>query len=104
MNDRPAAVDALMELLRPVVAELVAEELERREQSNACGWLTVEEYAAVKRTTTAAVHKRLERGRIPGAVREGKRWLIPALATICADTDNSGRAPRKRPRPGTRRS
>jgi hypothetical protein len=68
--------------LRPLIEVLVDEALDRRlgghEQSH---WLTVEEYAETMRTTPAAVHKRLERGRIPGAVHEGRRWLIPIDAT-----------------------
>jgi hypothetical protein len=69
-------------VLRPLVGELVREELDRRlgVPSRAGDWLTVEEYAASRRTTPAAVHKRLERGRIPEAIRDGKRWLIPADA------------------------
>jgi hypothetical protein len=67
-------------------------------------WQTVEEYAAAMRTTPAAVHKRLERGRIAGAVRDGRRWLIPVTepATVLA-SNNEGRAPQQRPRPGNRR-
>jgi hypothetical protein len=72
----------LRQTLRPLVSELVGEELDRRlgVLTPAIGWLTVEEYAEQRRTTPAAVHKRLERGQIPGAVRDGKRWLIPASA------------------------
>jgi hypothetical protein len=98
------AGEALLEALRPLVAELVDEELERRDAARPVEWLTVEEYAELQRTTPAAVHKRLERGQVHGAVREGRRWLIPAPAiTMRNDSDNEGRAPRERPRPGTRR-
>jgi hypothetical protein len=70
------------EALRPLVSELVREELDRRPGllTRPADWLTVEEYATSRRTTPAAVHKRLERGRIPEAIRDGKRWLIPADA------------------------
>jgi hypothetical protein len=71
--------EALVDVLRPLVDELVAEALERRgDMSSRVEWLTVEEYAELQRTTPAAVHKRLERGQVHGAVREGRRWLIPA--------------------------
>jgi hypothetical protein len=102
VSERPTA-DALLDALRPLVAELVEQELDRRlaaaEQTE---WLTVEEYAERRRTTPGAVHKRLERGQVEGAVREGKRWLIPAQAKV-APLENEGRAPRERPRPGNRR-
>jgi hypothetical protein len=85
----------MREILRPLVVDVVGEELDRR-FARRTEWLTVEEYAARKRTTPAAVHKRLERGRIVGAEREGRRWLIPvaAAAANLPDTDNEGRAPR----------
>jgi hypothetical protein len=85
----------MREVLRPLVLAVVAEELDRR-LARRTEWLTVEEYAERRRTTPAAVHKRLERGQIPEAVRDGKRWLIPSA--VPADTvptsDNEGRAPR----------
>jgi excisionase family DNA binding protein len=97
---------ALVDALRPFIAEVVREELERIGAETArTEWLTVEEFAEVMRTTPGAVLKRLERGRIAGAEREGRRWLIPAAATEAkvAVPDNKGRAPHQRPRPGTRR-
>lgn len=106
MTGRPQlelAGEALVEALRPLVAELVAAELERRDRRPRVDWLTVEEYAELRRTTPAAVHKRLERGQVPGAVREGRRWLIPVADGTLPLPDNEGRAPRERPRPGTRR-
>ena len=94
---------ALLDALRPLVAEIVEEELARRLfPEDGPAWLTIEEYAERMRTTVAAVHKRRERGRIPGAVKEGNRWLFPAAATL-PSPENEGRAPRERPRPGTRR-
>ena len=87
--------DEMRQVLRPVVVDVVAEELDRR-LVRRTEWLTVEEYAERRRTTAAAVHKRLERGQIPEAVRDGKRWLIPAAAPAdnLPDSDNEGRAPR----------
>jgi hypothetical protein len=87
--------EGMREILRPLVVDVVADELDRR-LARRIEWLTVEEYAERRRTTAAAVHKRLERGQIPEAVRDGKRWLIPAAAP--ADnlpvSENEGRAPR----------
>ena len=103
MTGRPELVtEALLEVLRPLVAELVAEELERRErreQAPTVEWLTVDEYAQRRKTTRGAVLKRLERGRIPGATKDGGRpWLIPEPATLPADNKRgphraNGRAP-----------
>jgi hypothetical protein len=75
--------------------DVVADELDRR-LARPTEWLTVQEYAERRRTTPAAVHKRLERDQIPDAVRDGKRWLIPAAAPAdnLPDADNEGRAPR----------
>jgi hypothetical protein len=99
--------DALVETLEPLVAELVDEALERRlaELELASSWLTVEEYAELKRTTPAAVHKRLERGQIPGAEREGRRWLIPisAAAATLPSSDKWGPRRANGRTPGTRR-
>lgn len=98
-------VAALAQALRPLVAELVAEELDRRDARPETRWLTVEEAAAERRTSPAAMRKRLERGQVAGAVKEGKRWLIPSAppADTVDDPDNMGRAPHQRPRPGNRR-
>lgn len=106
MNSRLelGVVEALAEALRPLVAELIADELDRRGSARRVEWLTVEEYAERRRTTPAAVHKRLERGRVAGAVREGRRWLIPDDGVkVRGDSDNEGRAPRERSRPSTER-
>jgi hypothetical protein len=92
VNQRASIEAGLREVLRPLVAEVVTEELDRR-TARPVEWLTVEEYALRRRTTPAAVHKRLERRQIPEAVRDGKRWLIPVAATL-DPSDNSGRAPR----------
>ena len=39
-------------------------------------WLTVDEVAAWLRTTRKAVYARIERGSLPGAVRNGRRLLV----------------------------
>ena len=100
--------ESLGEAPEAFLAELVDEALERRlgALELATGWLTVEEYAELKRTTPAAVHKRLERGQIPGAEREGCRWLIPAAAaadTRSTPTDKRGPRRANGRTPGTRR-
>jgi hypothetical protein len=79
----------LRETLRPIVAELVREELDRRlDALSGPEWLTVEEYAERRRTTAAAVYKRIERGWIPEAVRDGKRWLIPGTLETMRENPN----------------
>ena len=70
---------AFVDVLRPLVEELVRAEVDRTLQirSSATEWLTVEEYAERRRTTVAAVHQRLRRGQVRGALKDGRRWLIP---------------------------
>ena len=95
VNERASIADGLREALRPLVVEVVSEELDRR-TTRSPEWLTVEEYAQRRRTTPTAVRKKLERRQIPGAVRDGKRWLIPAAVPVdtVPGSDNTGRAPR----------
>jgi hypothetical protein len=78
VTDRPSA-EVFIEALRPIVAELVDEALARHEHEHApTEWLTVEEYAAARKTTAAAVRQRALRGQVPGAFKDGARWLLPS--------------------------
>jgi hypothetical protein len=82
MSDR-LLTDALADVLRPIVAELVAEELERRgadhdHDPDPAPFLTVAQYAELHHATPAAVRARIRRGsleaiRTPG----GREYLIP---------------------------
>jgi hypothetical protein len=75
---------AVVEALRPLIGELVRDEIGRVLSSASASrveWLTVEEYAERRHTTVAAVHQRLRRGQVPEAFKEGRRWLIPATTT-----------------------
>jgi hypothetical protein len=113
VSGRPelAVGEAFLEALRPLVAELVELELERRlAELNGPDWLTLEEAADHYRTTPVALRARARRGQLPGAVRDGSRWLVDRRAYDATLTDAAtvaspinGRAPRQRPRPGTRR-
>jgi hypothetical protein len=102
---------ALVEALRLLVAELVDVELSRRERDRPpVRWLTTEEYAEQRRTTPGAVLARIERGKIPAAVKDGRRWLIPVDADgVVRDATGdsldgeTGPAPRERPSPRHRR-
>jgi excisionase family DNA binding protein len=97
----------LLETIAQRAAELVRAELE------APVWLTLEQAAEYVHATPTALRARARRGRLPGAVRDGARWLVDRRALDAAlagaavptdnrrDTRNQGRAPRKRPRPGT---
>ena len=79
MNGRSelAAGEALREALRPLVAELVEVELERRLDDLAVpDWLTLEQAAPRYHSTPDALRKRAQRGHLPGAVRDGARWLV----------------------------
>jgi hypothetical protein len=101
---------ALAEALRPLVAKLVAEELDRlRADLAPPEWLSLDEAAVRYRLSAEALRKRAQRGSLPGAVKDESRWLInrPALdeALLAARVrpPRDGRAPRQRPRPGIRR-
>ena len=77
-----SGVDVLIEALRPLVAELVEQEVER--QLDAIGrprndepYLTTDEYARLHKTTTEAVAARCRRGTLPAFKPPGSReWLI----------------------------
>jgi hypothetical protein len=68
----PDLVDAVEEL----VAELVRAELERDRSERS--WLTLEQAADRDQTSPGALRKRAQRGMLPGAVRDGSRWLVEA--------------------------
>jgi hypothetical protein len=80
VTDRLAV--ALAEALRPIVAELVAEEVERVTQALHADeeppYLTVAQYAERHHTTPAAVRARIRRGSLQ-AIRPpgGREYLIP---------------------------
>jgi hypothetical protein len=108
MRGQPEIVAAktFVEALRSLVAELVAEELERRDTGRRVEWLTIEEAAAQRHTTPGAMRARCERGQVPGAVKDGRRWLVPSLkAELEPDTldcDNKwGERRWNGPAPGT---
>lgn len=95
----------LMEEIVRRAAELVREELEQFPE-----WLTIDEAAERYRTTPGALRWRAQNGRLPGAVKDGGRWLVDRrkldsslTATVPTLQETNGRAPRERPRPDTRR-
>lgn len=83
MSDR-LLTDALAEVLRPIVAELVDEALERNSltdpsaNTEAPPFLTVAQYAELHHATPAAVRARIRRGALE-AIRPpgGREYLIP---------------------------
>jgi hypothetical protein len=77
--------DALADALRPVVAELVADEVERlideHDHHRDVNYLTTAEYAELHRTTPGAVLARIHRGTLQAIRPPGAReWLIPHSA------------------------
>jgi hypothetical protein len=82
VTGREGIADTLAEALRPIVADLVAEELERRlperESAGEPPFLTVAEYAERHHATPAAVRARIRRGALE-AIRPpgGREYLIP---------------------------
>jgi hypothetical protein len=82
MSGRDGIADALAEVLRPVVAELVGEEVERhlveRDPDDSPPFLTVAQYAERHQTTPAAVRARIRRGALDATKPPGAReYLIP---------------------------
>jgi Helix-turn-helix domain len=84
-----------------------AVELVRSELDDAPDWLTLDEAADVYRTSAGALRWRAQNGKLPGAVKDGGRWLVDRrkldaalVATVPGSNDSMGRASRKRPRPG----
>jgi hypothetical protein len=74
--------DGFRELLRPVVADLVREELDRAEldriNRGPAAYLTVTEYADRHRSTPAAVRARIRRQSLHAVRPPGSReYLIP---------------------------
>jgi hypothetical protein len=112
VNSRPSELrvvvpDELVEAIALRAAELVRADLEAPE------WLTLEEAAGRYRTTAGALRWRAQHSRLPGAVKDGGRWLVNAReldealasATVSADNqrDNRERGERRAngPAPGT---
>lgn len=69
----------LVEAIAERAAELVLARLEDEPQ-----WLTLEEAAERYRTTPGALRKRAQRGQLPGAVKDGSRWLVDCRALDAA--------------------
>jgi hypothetical protein len=75
--------ETIAEALRPLVAELVAEELDRRSDTHTSPtdeppYLTVAQYAERHHASTAAIRARIRRGKLE-AIRPpgGREYLIP---------------------------
>jgi hypothetical protein len=108
---RPAELsEALKDALRPIVAELVTEELARAPAVHAPhadeepSYETPTQYAERLRTTPAAVRARIRRGKLPEAFRPpgAREWLTPngSEAGRQAQFDRQQRAPAPQQRPG----
>jgi hypothetical protein len=102
--------EALAAALEPLLERI--ERLERRvAELEAPDWLTLEQAAARYQRSTSGLRKRLQRGQLPGAVKDGNRWLVDrrvldgalTAGTLARSNANMGRAPQERPRPRHRR-
>jgi hypothetical protein len=75
--------DGIRKALRPLVHEVVADELDRRlvahdRPTESSPYLTVAQYAEVHQTTSAAVRSRIRRGALTAIRPPGAReYLIP---------------------------
>jgi hypothetical protein len=100
------AGDAFAAIVAPLF-DRIAELEHRVDDLDTPAWMTIEEAAEHVRSTPAALRARARRGQLPGAVRDGSRWIVDrrrldaALNAKVVDDNRDGRAPRKRPRPGT---
>jgi excisionase family DNA binding protein len=85
-RSRSAAQDLtigdLVEALAQRVAELVTASNGHREA--APRWLTIEEASAHLRLTVSAARARAWRGQLPGAVKDGSRWVVDGQALDAA--------------------
>jgi hypothetical protein len=79
----------LLAAIERLVDERIALALAEREQPE---WLTLEQLAELRHTTPGALRKRANRGRLPGAVRDGARWLVDrrTLEAATAPCGNGG--------------
>jgi excisionase family DNA binding protein len=79
MSDRPSVEAGLLETLRPLVAELVARELEQRlaelRPRDGDDVLSVAEVAAIVHVSPKVVYGALERGELTGA-KPCSRWRV----------------------------
>jgi hypothetical protein len=92
--------DSLTATLTGLIRGIVAEEVDRQlaERQTAPEWLTLEQAAELRHTTHGALRKRAQRGQLPGAVRDGARWLVdrrvlessPDRSTVRADLQTGG--------------
>jgi excisionase family DNA binding protein len=80
VNDRPDIEHNLVKLLRPLVVELVTEELDRELaelRESAPRWLTLEQAAARLGCSPGAVRMRARRGRLEYRY-QGRRMYVSA--------------------------
>jgi helix-turn-helix protein len=80
VNDRPDIEHNLVKLLRPLVVELVTEELDRELaelRESAPRWLTLEQAAAPLGCSPGAVRMRARRGRLEYRY-QGRRMYVSA--------------------------
>jgi hypothetical protein len=92
---------------------LIDERVEAKLASRAAvhDWITLEEAAGRLRLSVDAARKRAQRGDLPGAVKDGSRWLVDARAfadlapprTVSGDHERRGERRVNGPAPGTRR-
>ena len=66
------------------LVERVADFVLRRLDDSQPRWLTLDEAAERYRISPDALRKRAQRGRLPGAVRDGSRWLVDSRALDAA--------------------
>jgi hypothetical protein len=90
VSEQSKLEDGIREVLRPVVVDVVREEVdqalaERRDKREEIQYLTTTEYARLHRTTAGAVLARIHRSTLNAIRPPGAReWLIP----IERDADN----------------
>ena len=110
MSGGPLTLTVPPEVVEAIAQRAAAIVLDAAETSRVLEWLTLEEAAAHLRLSPAAARKRAERGQLPGAVKDGSRWLVDrraldaALSATRVEGDSKNRWGERRangPAPGT---
>lgn len=93
--DMPDAA-AIGELVREALREILPDALAKAGVgASAKALMTVAEVAEYLRTTSKAIYHRVERGQLPGVVRDGDRILVRRADLLRSLAEGRGPSPRR---------